>query len=235
MLQGLTELPKEILYQIGAYLSPKQIANLEAATKIDMDVARVKHLRIKWVKQACFNFRQRYRSLWKQMQRDNLVVIRGGDICIHPDHHKTLYDLLMETNDIYNTAKELQIDFRGDFPPPTRTPVSNEATPTVFYDKCLWLYPAWSPQSYYVGDSNQGIAVCCDVVNLNGAESTLIMALYPIMDEYPDGSRNKIYQGPSSRLTEVSLTGTQEAIQKLMENWGLKFVDMLPFTLTSDL
>ena len=104
MLQGLMELPKEILYQIGACLSPKQIANLEAATKIDMDVARVKHLRRKWVKQACFNFRQRYRSLWKQMQKDNLVVIRGGDICIHPDHHKTLYDLLMEINDIYNRS-----------------------------------------------------------------------------------------------------------------------------------
>ena len=97
------------------------------------------------------------------------------------------------------------------------------------------MYPAWIPKRYYVGDSIQGISCSCDVVNLNGEESSLIMALYPIMDEYPDRSRNKIYKGPSSRLTEVSLTGTQEAIQKLMENWGLSFVDILPFTLTSDL
>ena len=73
------------------------------------------------------------------------------------------------------------------------------------------------------------------MVNLNGEESTLIMALYPVMDEYPERSRNRIYKGPSSRLTEVTLKGTQESIQELMSNWGLSFLNNLPFTLTADL
>ena len=229
------DLPRELLYQICTCLSPKQIANLEEATKMDLDMARVKRLRIQWVKQSCFNFRQRYRSLWKQLQMDKAVGIRGGDIHIHPSHHRTLYDLLMETQDIYHTAEELQVDFRGDFPPPTRTPVFDEITPTVWYDRCLWLYPVWVPRIYYAGEALQGIACSCDVVNLNGEESTLIMALYPVMDEYPERSRNRIYKGPSSRLTEVTLKGTQESIQELMSNWGLSFLNNLPFTLTADL
>ena len=93
----------------------------------------------------------------------------------------------------------------------------------------------WVPRIYYAGEALQGIACSCDVVNLNGEESTLIMALYPVMDEYPERSRNRIYKGPSSRLTEVTLKGTQESIQELMSNWGLSFVNNLPFTLTADL
>ena len=235
MLQGLLELPKELLHQVCTYLSPDQITSLEQATKIDMDIARMKRMRTQWVQDACFRFRQRYRSLLKQMQTDKTIGIRNGDIYIHPDHHKTLYDLLMETNDIYRTAKQLHVDFVGDFPPPTRTPVSPEATPTVWYDQCLWLYPVWIPKKYYADDSRHGIACSCDVVNLNGEDSNLIMTLYPVMDEGPDRAKNGIYKGPSSRLTEVSLKGTQGDIQELMSNWGLHFVNHLPFTLTSDL
>ena len=233
MLQGLLELPRELLQQICTCLSPNQVTSLQQATKIDLDLARLKRLRVQWVKQACFNYRQRYRSLWKQMQADNTVGIRGGDIFIHPDHHGTLYSLLMETTDIYHTAKELQIDFRCDFPPPTRTPVFNEATPTVLYDSCFWLYPVWAHKIYYAGDSQQGIACSCDVVNWDGEKSSLIMTLHPVMDKHPDKTR--IYKDPGSCLTEVSLKGTQEAIKELMTKWNLGFVDNLPFTLTSDL
>ena len=169
------------------------------------------------------------------MQDNNTVGIRNGDLYIHPDHHGSLYDLLQETNDIYHTAKELQIDFTGDFPPPTRTPVFTETTPIVLYNHCIWIEPVWIPKIHYAAEFRQGIAVVIDIVNWNGDKSSLIMTLYPVMDESPDRARNRIYRGPSSRLTEVALQGTQEDIQELMLNWGLHFVDNLPFTLTSDL
>ena len=235
MLQGLLDLPRELLHQVCTCLNLDQVKSLEQAMKIDLDVARLKRLRIQWVKQACSQFRQRYRSLWKQMQINNAVGIRDGDLYIHPDHHGPLYDLLLETNEIYHTAKDLRVDFTGDFSPPTRTPVCTEDTPTVLYDQCLWIYPVWIPKIHYAAESQQGIAVVIDIVNRNGDESSLILTLYPVMDESPDRARNRIYKGPSSRLTEVTLQGTEEAIQELMSNWGLTFVNNLPFTLTSDI
>ena len=152
MLQGLLDLPRELLHQVCTCLNLDQVTSLEHAMKVDMDVARLKRLRVQWVKQACFKFRQRYRSLWKQMQDNNTVGIRNGDLYIHPDHHGSLYDLLQETNDIYHTAKELQIDFTGDFPPPTRTPVFTETTPIVLYNHCIWIEPVWIPKIHYAAE-----------------------------------------------------------------------------------